>query len=50
MRRPDLELGEEAREEDAMTDGSGRGPCAGCYSGSTPVDDGAKSVSESNGQ
>ena len=27
---PDLELGEEAREEDAMTDGAGRGPCAGC--------------------
>ena len=28
--RPDLELGEEAHEEDAMTDGAGRGPCAGC--------------------
>ena len=28
--RPDLELREEAREEDAMTDGAGKGPCAGC--------------------
>jgi hypothetical protein len=28
--RPDLELGEGAREEDAMTDGAGRGPCTGC--------------------
>ena len=68
--RPNLELGEEAREEVAMTDGAGRGPSKSqgllfseakkpyaeavgqrrLYSGSTPVDDGAKSVSESNGQ
>ena len=35
-------LGEEAREGDAMTAGAGRGPCAVCYSGSTPVGDGEK--------